>query len=146
MLHSELLTSIQEKKKINIILLDNHGYQCIKNLQQSQGCESFGNEFRYREAGTQQLTGDIVEVNFHDYASALGVETFYANNIDEFNAALKSAKKAKNSTLIAIKVEPGTMSDGYESWWRVGVPAVSKSKAVIKAHDEMQRNISETKQ
>lgn len=145
MLHSELLTSIQEKVKINIILLDNHGYQCIKNLQQSQGCESFGNEFRYREAETRQLSGEVVKVNFHDYAGALGAETFYANNIEEFNTALKAAKQEKHSTLIAINVEPGTMSDGYESWWRVGVPEVSKSKAVLKAHDEMQKNISETK-
>jgi 3D-(3,5/4)-trihydroxycyclohexane-1,2-dione acylhydrolase (decyclizing) len=33
MLHSELVTSIQEKKKINVLLFDNSGFGCINNLQ-----------------------------------------------------------------------------------------------------------------
>lgn len=145
MLHSELLTSIQEKQKINIILLDNHGYQCIRNLQQSQGCENFGNEFRYREAKTNQLTGQIVEIDFHLYAQALGAKTFYAKNIEEFKQALTAAKQATHSTLIEIKVAPDTMSHGYDAWWRVGVPEISPCQKVKDAYDEMEKLIRESK-
>src|SRR5690606_16917762 len=33
MLHSELVTSLQEGRKITVLLFDNHGFQCIHNLQ-----------------------------------------------------------------------------------------------------------------
>src|SRR5699024_9548672 len=33
MLHSELVTSIQEHKKINVLLFDNSGFGCINNLE-----------------------------------------------------------------------------------------------------------------
>lgn len=33
MLHSELVTSLQENKKINVLLFDNSGFGCINNLQ-----------------------------------------------------------------------------------------------------------------
>src|SRR3712207_6996583 len=36
MLHSELVTSIQDRKKINIVLLDNAAFGCINNLQRSE--------------------------------------------------------------------------------------------------------------
>jgi 3D-(3,5/4)-trihydroxycyclohexane-1,2-dione acylhydrolase (decyclizing) len=39
MLHSELVTSIQEGIKITILLLDNNGCQCIHNLQRAHGSE-----------------------------------------------------------------------------------------------------------
>ena len=48
MLHSELVTSLQENKKINVLLFDNSGFGCINNLQMGNGMGSFGTEFRYR--------------------------------------------------------------------------------------------------
>ena len=56
MLHSELLTSIQEGMKINVIMLDNGGFQCIHDLQTSHGSPTgFGNELRYRPRYWQAL-------------------------------------------------------------------------------------------
>ena len=54
MLHSELLTAIQEGIKIHIVVFDNAGYQCIDNLQTSQGIEKFGNDLRFRDPEDQQ--------------------------------------------------------------------------------------------
>jgi len=145
MMHSELFTSLQERFKINIILFDNHGFQCIKNLQMGNGSKGFGNEFRYRSEETGRLTGDVVPIDFSKYAEALGAKTFTASNIHELEAHLKQAKKESVSTLIEIKVAPGTMSNGYESWWRVPVADVSNSSEVLKAHDEMDDKITLTK-
>ena len=50
MLNHEIVTSLQEGRKITVVLLDNHGYQCIHNLQRSCGSGGFGNEFRQRDA------------------------------------------------------------------------------------------------
>ncbi|GLI07735.1 3D-(3,5/4)-trihydroxycyclohexane-1,2-dione hydrolase [Paenibacillus tyrfis] len=146
MLHSELLTSIQEGRKINVLLLDNHGYQCIHNLQRGHGSQGFGNEFRYRSADTNRLTGDYVPVDFSLYARALGVKTFTVRTIDELKEALKSAKEQTVSTLIEIKVLPGTNTDGYESWWRVGVAEVSESVKVHQAYDTMRQKLEGVKE
>jgi 3D-(3,5/4)-trihydroxycyclohexane-1,2-dione acylhydrolase (decyclizing) len=134
MLHSELLTSIQERKKINVILLDNHGYQCIHNLQRAHGSEGFGNEFRYREEAAKKLSGEPLPIDFAGYAKALGVKVFKANSINELKSAIKAAKQETVSTLIEIKVIPGTGTDGYESWWRVDTAEVSGSEKVQQAY------------
>ncbi|GMX61788.1 3D-(3,5/4)-trihydroxycyclohexane-1,2-dione acylhydrolase (decyclizing) [Paenibacillus elgii] len=146
MLHSELLTSIQEGRKINVLLLDNHGYQCIHNLQRGHGSQGFGNEFRYRSADTNRLTGDYVPIDFSLYARALGVKTYSVRTIDELKEALKSAKEQTVSTLIEIKVLPGTNTDGYESWWRVGVAEVSESVKVHQAYDTMRQKLEVVKE
>jgi 3D-(3,5/4)-trihydroxycyclohexane-1,2-dione acylhydrolase (decyclizing) len=141
MLHSEFLTTLKEHVKINVVLLDNSGYQCIKNLQMAHGSVGFGNEFRHREESTGRLTGEITPVDFKKYAEALGVKAFHAENVDEFREALQAAKQEKISTLIEVKVLPGTMTDGYHSWWRVGVPEVSNSKITTDSHQKMAEEI-----
>ena len=64
-------------------------------------------------------------------------KSFFADTIADFKNALAAAKKEGCSTLIEIKVAPQTMSDGYESWWRVGVAEVSRSAKVVEANRRM---------
>ncbi len=130
MLHSELLTSIQEGIKINIILLDNGGFQCIKNLQMSQGADSFGNE-RYHP------------VNFSQYAEALGIKAMSAQNCDDLQQMLQQARDSDCSTLIEMKVLPDSMSGGYESWWRVDVSEVSNQSRIVKANRQQREKLAE---
>jgi len=145
MLHSEILTALKEHVKINIVLLDNSGYQCIKNLQIAHGSAGFGNEFRFREENTGRLTGDFTAVDFKKYAEALGVKAFYAEDADQLSCSLEKARSETVSTLIEVKVLPGTMTGGYHSWWRVGVPEVSNCKATQESHLEMAREISKAR-
>ena len=145
MLHSEILTALKEHVKINIVLLDNSGYQCIKNLQMAHGSAGFGNEFRFREESTGRLTGDFTAVDFKKYAEALGVKAFYAEDADQLSCSLEKARSETVSTLIEVKVLPGTMTGGYHSWWRVGVPEVSNCKATQESHLEMAREISKAR-
>ena len=145
MLHSEILTALKEHVKINIVLLDNSGYQCIKNLQMAHGSAGFGNEFRFREERTGRLTGDFTAVDFKKYAEALGVKAFYASDADQLRHSLEKARSETVSTLIEVKVLPGTMTGGYHSWWRVGVPEVSNCKATQESYLEMAREISKAR-
>ena len=57
MLHTEIVTSIQEGRKIIIVLLDNGGFGCIRGLQMANGTPSFGTELRFRDESTGQATG-----------------------------------------------------------------------------------------
>lgn len=142
MLHSELFTSIQEKKKITVIIFDNHGYQCIRNLQMSQGSKSFGNEFRYRNINSGRLDGDYVAIDFCRYAQALGAHALYADNEASLQDALQAAKLQTQSCVIVVPVLANTMSKGYQTWWRVGVADVSRSEQVAKASEAMAENIA----
>ncbi|WP_377521320.1 3D-(3,5/4)-trihydroxycyclohexane-1,2-dione acylhydrolase (decyclizing) [Priestia megaterium] len=135
MLHSELVTSIQEGVKINIVLFDNSGFGCINNLQMDNGIESFGTEFRVRNPRTGQLDGDIMRINFAQSAAAYGAKTYEVYTMEELEYAIEDSKKQSVSTLIDIKVLPKTMTDGYDSWWHVGVAAVSESSDVQTAFE-----------
>ncbi|HZG85898.1 3D-(3,5/4)-trihydroxycyclohexane-1,2-dione acylhydrolase (decyclizing) [Paenibacillus sp.] len=141
MLHSELVTSLQEGVKITILLFDNHGFQCIHNLQRGHGSDGFGNEFRYRESATGRLTGAYMPIDFAAHARSLGAKAYKASTPAELRQALEQAKQEAVTTLIEIPVVPGTNTSGYESWWNVGVPEVSVSGNVVKAHEEMKRRI-----
>ncbi|MFC3802044.1 3D-(3,5/4)-trihydroxycyclohexane-1,2-dione acylhydrolase (decyclizing) [Cohnella sp. GCM10012308] len=145
MMHSELITSLQEGRKMTILLFDNHGFQCIHNLQRANGSDGFGNEFRYRSADTGRLTGAPLPIDFATHARSLGAAAYTARTPEELREALAQAKRETTTTLIEIPVVPGTNTDGYESWWRVEVPEVSVSAKVGAAQREMAARTAEAK-
>jgi len=139
MLHSELVTSIQEGKKINVILFDNASFGCINNLQMGHGMGSFGTEFRFRNPETGKLDGELVCIDFAKSAEAYGCKAYTVKNEDELRKAVEDSRKQTVSTLIDIKVLPKTMTNGYESWWNVGCAEVSKKESVLKAAEEVKK-------
>ena len=145
MLHSELVTSVQEHKKINVILLDNMTNGCINNLQIGNGMDSFATEFRFRNPQTDKLDGGFVPVDFAMNAAAYGCKTYKVTTEEELHAALADAKKQNVSTLIDIKVLPKTMIHGYGSWWHVGVAEVSEKEKIRKAHGRSVKHINEAR-
>ena len=146
MLHTELVTALQEGIKINIMLLDNSGFQCIHNLQRSQGIPSFANEFRYREDSTERLTGECLPINYAALAGAYGAKGFEAKTIEELKALFPELKKSETLNLVDVKVLPGTMTEGYEAWWRVGTAQVSNHPEVEKAAKKIEEVSSQIKQ
>ncbi|MBU5219505.1 3D-(3,5/4)-trihydroxycyclohexane-1,2-dione acylhydrolase (decyclizing) [Bacillus albus] len=145
MLHSELVTSLQENKKINILLFDNSGFGCINNLQMGNGMGSFGTEFRYRNQETRKLDGAIMKIDFAASAAGYGVKTYHVTSLEQLQEALIDAKKQTVSTLIDIKVLPKTMTNGYESWWHVGIAEVSKSQSVQAAYESKVSNLQQAR-
>ena len=135
--HSDLLTSIQEGHKINVLLFNNSGHQCIHNLERSQGMGTFGTEFRFREQSTGGLTGSYVPVNYAKLASAYGVKTWRVTTLTELHAAIEASKQSDVSTLIEIMVLSGTMTEGYENFWRVGTASVAEKESVRKAYEKL---------
>lgn len=145
MLHSELVTSLQENKKINVLLFDNSGFGCINNLQMGNGIGSFGTEFRYRNQETRKLNGAIMKIDFAASAAGYGVKTYQVTSIEQLQEALKNARKQTVSTLIDIKVLPKTMTNGYDSWWHVGVAEVSNSQSVQAAYEDKISNLQKAR-
>jgi len=138
MLHSELITSLQEGQKINVMLFDNSGFGCINNLQMENGSGSFGTEFRTNN-------NQIMNIDYAKVAEGYGAKTYKANNREELKDALEDAKKQDRSTLIEMKVLPKTMTDGYEGWWHVATAEVSERDSVEKAYKEKEEKLKEAK-
>ena len=136
LMHSELVTSLQEGKKINILLFDNAGFGCINNLQMSNGIGNLATEFRYRDE-QGGLNGGIIPINYAMVAAGYGCKTYTATTLEELKAALEDAKHQTVSTLIDIKVLPKTMTDGYNSWWNVGLASTTPVEAQKQAYENL---------
>ncbi len=144
MLHSELVTSIQEGKKINILLFDNAGFGCINNLQMSNGIGNLATEFRKRD-DNGNLLGELMHIDFAKSAEGYGAKTYTATTLEELKYALEDAKKQDISTLIDIKVLPKSMTDGYGAWWHVGIASTSAKEGVQKAFNNKKENLSKAR-
>ena len=140
MLHSEIVTAIQEGIKINIILFNNHGFDCIDNLQVSQGIPHFGCQFRYRNSKTDRLDGDVLPIDYAMNARSYGCQSWSVSSVEEFEVAFKEAKNSPVSTLIEVHTASKSMTHDYSTWWRVGTPEVSQKSAVVSAAEEMKKN------
>lgn len=139
MLHSELITALQYNKKINVLLFDNSGFGCINNLQMDHGSGSYFCEFRTED-------NQILNVDYAKVAEGYGAKTYRANTVEELKAALEDAKTQDVSTLIEMKVLPKTMTDGYDSWWHVGVAEVSEQESVQRAYEAKETKLKSAKQ
>jgi 3D-(3,5/4)-trihydroxycyclohexane-1,2-dione acylhydrolase (decyclizing) len=135
MLHSELVTSLQEGYKLIIVLVDNSGYQVIRGLQTASGSPSFGNEFRYRNSTTGKLDGDYMPIDFAKNAESLGAIAFSAKTAAELEEALAKAKTTDRTTLIHVRVDVDARVPGFDSWWDVPIAEVSAEQGVKEALD-----------
>ena len=144
MLHSELVTSIQEGKKINVLLFDNAGFGCINNLQMSNGIGNLATEFRKRDENGN-LLGDLIPIDFAMCAAGYGCKTYQVRTMEDLAFALEDSKKQTVSTLLDIKVLPKTMTDGYGAWWHVGIASTSGKPSVRNAYNEKEKNLSKAR-
>lgn len=142
MLHSEMVTAVQEGVKITILLFDNSGFGCINNLQMGQGIGSLATEFRRRNPRTGKLDGDMLHVDYAKCAEGYGFKSYTARTLPELEAALASARRETLPTLIDAKVLPKSMTHGYESWWHVGCAAVTRSEAGKAAYRDKEEHLA----
>lgn len=136
MLHTEIVTSLEEDKKLTIVVVDNGGFQVIRNLQISTGTPSFGNELRYRDPATGELDGPYIPIDFAANAASLGAVAMTATSEAELHDALERAKRETRTVVIHVPVQKHTNVPGFDSWWDVPVAEVSNVATVQAAHAE----------
>jgi 3D-(3,5/4)-trihydroxycyclohexane-1,2-dione acylhydrolase (decyclizing) len=130
MMAQEIVTSLQEKIKLNIVLFDNHGFSSIGGLSRACGSGGFGTEYRYREEG---LTGSVIPIDFAANAASLGAYAVTARSYEELGAALAEAKKQTRTSVVVIETDYNDRVAGYDSWWDVPIAEVSENAAVQEA-------------
>ncbi len=142
MLHSELITAVQEHKKINICLFDNASFGCINNLQVGHGNQTLCTEMRFRSDVSGKLDGSFIPVDYAAVARAYGCRAYTVRTMQELHQALCEAKLIQNTpVLFDIKVLPKTMTDGYGAWWRVGDTEQSENPANLAAYEDHLRHL-----
>jgi len=130
---SEIVTAAQEGTKITVILIENSGYQCIRDLQENTtGIDNLGNEFRAREGGCQP-EGAYLEIDYAANAASMGATTLSVEAPEELRTALAEARKLTGPVVIVATAEKRGRSIGSGVWWDVGVTQTSGSERTMRA-------------
>ena len=136
----ELVTAMQERTKITILLNVNYGYQSIHGHQKALVGHSLGNEFKIRDLRSGLLDeGLFIEIDYAKNAESVGLTTWVANTEEEVRKALQEAKLKENSCLIVVPTERYRSLPGSEVWWEVVGAEVTndpKTKALVAAREE----------
>ncbi len=136
MMSSEIVTLVQERIKVTIVVLDNHGYASIGGLSKSVGGDGFGTKFRYRD-DSGALDGEVLPLDFVKLCEGMGAQTFHAPDRDSFGSALVDAAAVRGRPVcIVTEVDRRQRVGGYESWWDVSVAEVSENPDVQRARAE----------
>jgi 3D-(3,5/4)-trihydroxycyclohexane-1,2-dione acylhydrolase (decyclizing) len=134
MMAQEIVTSLQEGLKLNIVLLDNHGFSSIGGLSRSLGNDGMGTEYRYRKNGKYE--GEAIAVDFEANAASLGAWTARARTSQELKSALSAGRGQSRTAVVVMETTYDHRGPGYESWWDVPVAEVSESDAVKAARQK----------
>jgi len=128
MMAQEIVTSLQEGYKLNIILLDNHGFSSIGGLSRGSGNEGMGTNYRFRRG--DKYDGEVLPVDFAANAASLGACTMRAKTHEEFRKALEAQRKHDRTSVIVVETSYEDRVPGYESWWDVPIAEVSERETV----------------
>jgi 3D-(3,5/4)-trihydroxycyclohexane-1,2-dione acylhydrolase (decyclizing) len=143
MLANEISTAYQEGISMTIVVLDNHGYRCIKNLSGACGGDNPFNDFRVRDSESGSFTGAVLPIDYAANAASLGALVLTATSVSELEAALAEARAVKRRPVaIVVEVNPEPSVPDYGSWWDVPVAEVSSSPRVRAARQEYEANLA----
>ena len=144
MMAQEIVTSIQERKKLVVVLVDNQGFSSIGGLSRSKGTAGFGTRYRYRADGSlgddaEHGDGETLPVDLATNAEGLGAHVFRTRNVEELRDALVAAKKVQRTVVIYVPVDRYEGVPAYDSWWEVPVAEVAESRDVTAARSEHEK-------
>ncbi len=133
---TELVTAMQENLKITVIISENHGFQCIRQLQMHRVGHSFGNEFRARDAKNQALEGAYLKIDFAKNAESMGARTWQVNTPEELRNALRDARAETRTCVIVAETEKYHYAPGSGVWWDIAAAEVSADSTTQKRRAE----------
>ena len=128
MMAQEIVTSIQEGYKLNIVVVDNRGFSSIGGLSRACGSGGFGTEYRYRSNGG--LDGEPIKIDFAANAASLGAHAVRVETREQLTEALAAARHHNRTSVVVIETDINERVPGYESWWDVPIAEVSEMEPV----------------
>ncbi len=117
MMAQEIATSVELGSKLNIVVVDNHGFSSIGGLSRGVGSGGFGTEYK-------------VHVDFVANAESLGARAVRARTREELEAAVEAMRGDGRTSVVVVETDIDQRVGGYESWWDVPVAEVSEMEEV----------------
>ena len=145
MMASEIVTAVSEGIKLNLVIVQNHGFASIGALSESVGSQRFGTSYRYRNPDTGLLDGQTLPVDLAANAESLGADVIRVRTIEEFREAIARSRASDRTTAIHIETDPLAPAPDSENWWDVPVAEVSQldsttaARKTYEAHKSDQR-------
>ena len=116
----ELVTAMQERTKVTVVLNVNHGFQSIHGHQKALVGHSLGNEFRVRDPNSGKLDdGPFVEIDYVKNAESIGLRAWLANTEEEVRDALAAARDETRPCMIVVETEMYRFTPDAGVWWEV---------------------------
>ena len=140
MMASEIATSVQEGYKLNLVVLDNHGFSSIGGLSNAIGSQGFGTDYRVRTPNGE-LRGEYVPVDFAALCSGLGARVVRATTLAEVEQALAAMRGHDRTTAVVVEVDKEARVPGYESWWDVPISEVSEIGSIRAARAQYEQAV-----
>jgi len=133
----ELVTAIQERTKLIVVLTVNYGYQSIHGHQKGYVGHSLGNEFKIRDERTGLIDeGAWLEVDYVKNAESIGLTAVECRTADDVVAALADARTRDTSTLVAVYTDKYYAPPGSGVWWEVIGAEVTNDETTRRVVDE----------
>jgi 3D-(3,5/4)-trihydroxycyclohexane-1,2-dione acylhydrolase (decyclizing) len=139
MMAQELVTAVQERIKLIVVLVQNHGFASIGRLSESLGSQRFGTAYRYR-GDDGRLSGDVLPMDLAANAESLGADVLRTHTVDEVRAALIKAKASERTTVVHIETDPLVDAPSSGSWWDVPVAEVSALDSTKRARADYEKS------
>lgn len=141
MMPTELVTAVQERTKVIVVLVQNHGFHSIGSLSQSLGSQRFGTAYRERgESG--RLDGQVLPVDLAANARSLGCHVIEVHDRAGLESAIAEAKAAPadgGPIVIHVETDPLVFGPDSASWWDVPVSEVSALESTKEAYVEYEQ-------
>ncbi len=137
MMPTELVTAVQERTKVIVVLVQNHGFHSIGSLSESLGSQRFGTAYRARDTATGRLEGERLPVDLAANARSLGCRVIEVRDREGLAAAIREAKGAPadgGPVVIHVETDPHVFAPDSASWWDVPVSEVSELQSTQEAH------------
>ncbi|MET7683838.1 3D-(3,5/4)-trihydroxycyclohexane-1,2-dione acylhydrolase (decyclizing) [Streptomyces sp. NPDC005423] len=143
MMPTEIVTAVQERLPVNLVLIQNHGYASIGGLSESVGGERFGTAYRYRAAdGT--FSGDPLPVDLAANAASLGMDVLRAKTVRELREALATARASSRPTCVYVETDTAAATaPPAEAWWDVPVAETASRESAVRARQEYDRQVTD---
>jgi 3D-(3,5/4)-trihydroxycyclohexane-1,2-dione acylhydrolase (decyclizing) len=125
MMASEIVTAVSEGIKLNVVIVQNHGFASIGALSESLGSQRFGTSYRYRGA-SGRLDGDVLPVDLAANVASLGADVIRVRTIAEFRDAIEHCRASVRTTAIHVETDPLAPVPDPQSWWDVPVSEVAR--------------------
>ncbi|MCX2923234.1 3D-(3,5/4)-trihydroxycyclohexane-1,2-dione acylhydrolase (decyclizing) [Streptomyces sp. NEAU-W12] len=141
MMPTEIVTAVQERLPVKMVLIQNHGYASIGGLSEETGGERYGTAYRYR-AKDGTFSGDPLPVDLAANAASLGMDVLRARTVGELRHALAAARAAERPTCVYVETDPAPTAPPAEAWWDVPVAEVASREAAVRARERYDAQVA----